>query len=261
MKQHDYTNDQISALFESWRDEVGSYLLEISAKILKLKEDGVHLLDHILDKAANKGTGKWSTEVIANSGEAASLIPSALLARYLSYFKEKREEAAHLYSISPKKVKFNLKELKEAYQFSRILNHHQGFALIAQASQKENWGIKLGEIARIWSQGCIIKSDLMREVKSYLDTHKQLLMHPKVHETIKCIYPSAQKIASTFLEAQIHAPCLLEAVNFFHGYKTARSSANLIQAQRDFFGAHTYQKINDPSDKTYHTDWEQKYLK
>ena len=261
LKQHDYTNDQISALFESWRDEVGSYLLEISAKILKLKEDGVHLLDHILDKAANKGTGKWSTEVIANSGEAASLIPSALLARYLSYFKEKREEAAHLYSISPKKVKFNLKELKEAYQFSRILNHHQGFALIAQASQKENWGIKLGEIARIWSQGCIIKSDLMREVKSYLDTHNQLLMHPKVHETIKCIYPSAQKIASTFLEAQIHAPCLLESVNFFHGYKTASSSANLIQAQRDFFGAHTYQKINDPSDKTYHTDWEQKYLK
>ena len=92
LKQHDYNNDQISALFESWRDEVGSYLLEISAKILKLKEDGVHLLDHILDKAANKGTGKWSTEVIANSGEAASLIPSALLARYLSYFKEKREK-------------------------------------------------------------------------------------------------------------------------------------------------------------------------
>ena len=138
LKHAHFSNEQISALFNSWCDDVGSYLLQISARILQVKEEGEFLIDQILDKAGNKGTGKWSTATIANSGQAASLIPSALLARYLSFFKEKRELAAQTYATPEEKVTVDINTLKAAYRFSRIVNHHQGFALIAEVSKYES---------------------------------------------------------------------------------------------------------------------------
>ena len=256
LKSARFTNDQISAFFDDWNGDVGSYLLEINTKILKAKENGVYLIDKILDKAGNKGTGKWSTKIIADSGIASSLIPAALLARYLSFFKDNREAAQALYGVSPHPLNLDVDALKAAYRFSRIINHHQGFALITEVSNKEKWDIDLREIARIWTQGCIIKSNLMQELVDYLNTENQLLMHPAIEAVIKQNLAAAQKTAIACIEAQVHAPCLLEAVNFFHGYKTAQSSANLIQAQRDYFGAHTFQKIDDPTEKNYHAEWE-----
>ena len=256
LKHAHFSNEQISALFYSWCDDVGSYLLQISARILLVKEEGEFLIDQILDKAGNKGTGKWSTATIANSGQAASLIPSALLARYLSFFKEKRELAAQTYATAEEKVTVDINALKAAYRFSRIVNHHQGFALIAEVSKQEGWGIALSEVARIWTEGCIIKSDLMKVLVDYLTVSDELLMHPEIIKCIKKDHLAAKEIAATFLNAHVHAPCMIEAVNYFHGYTTARSSANLIQAQRDYFGAHTYQKLNDSSGKNYHTHWE-----
>ena len=249
LKHAHFSNEQISALFNSWCDDVGSYLLQISARILQVKEEGEFLIDQILDKAGNKGTGKWSTATIANSGQTASLIPSALLARYI-FFKEKRELAAQTYAISEEKVTVDINALKAAYRFSRIVNHHQGFALIAEVSKQEGWGIALSEVARIWTEGCIIKSDLMKVLIDYLTVSDELLMHPEIIKYIKKDHLAAKEIAATFLNAHVHAPCMIEAVNYFHGYTTARSSANLIQAQRDYFGAHTYQKLNDSSGKT-----------
>ena len=256
LKQAQYSNDEIAAFFEAWCKDVGSYLLEISAKILRVKTKGEYLIDQILDQAGNKGTGKWSTETIAQVGEAASLIPAALLARYLSFFKAKREAAQAFYAMAPKAVHIETDHLKAAYRFSRIVNHHQGFSMIAEVAKKEDWGIDLTEIARIWTQGCIIKSDLMQELVHYLKEGDQLLMHSSIKAHIKQDHTAAKKMAATAIEAQVHAPCLLEAVNFFHGYTSAQSSANLIQAQRDFFGAHTYQRIDDLSGKSYHTHWE-----
>ena len=257
LKQAQYSNDEIAAFFEVWCKDVGSYLLEISAKILRVETKGEYLIDQILDQAGNKGTGKWSTETIAQAGEAASLIPAALLARYLSFFKAKREAAQAFYAVVPKAVHIDPDNLKAAYRFSRIVNHHQGFSMIAEVAKKEDWGIDLTEIARIWTQGCIIKSDLMQELVYYLKEGDQLLMHSSIKARIEKDHTAAKKMAATAIEAQVHVPCLLEAVNFFHGYTSAQSSANLIQAQRDFFGAHTYQRIDDPSGKSYHTRWEE----
>ena len=256
LKQAHYSNDEIAAFFEAWCKNVGSYLLEISAKILRVKTKGEYLIDQILDQAGNKGTGKWSTETIAQVGEAASLIPAALLARYLSFFKAKREAAQAFYTVTPKAVHIDSDNLKAAYRFSRIVNHHQGFSLIAEVSKKANWGIDLTEIARIWTQGCIIKSDLMQALVHYLNEGDQLLMHPSIKAQIQQDHTTAKKLAAQAIEAQVHAPCLLEAVNFFHGYISAQTSANLIQAQRDYFGAHTYKRLDDPSGKSYHTFWE-----
>ena len=257
LKQAQYTNDEIAAFFEAWCKDVGSYLLEISAKIFRVKTKGEYLIDHVLDQAENKGTGKWSTETIVQVGEAASLIPAALLARYLSFFKAKREAAQAFYALAPKAAHIDPDNLKAAYQFSRIINHHQGFSMIVEVSKKEGWGIDLSELARIWTQGCIIKSDLMHELVNLFKHGDQLLMHPKIKAIIIQNLSVVKKVASSAIEAHVYTPCLLEAVNFFHGYTSAQSSANLIQAQRDFFGAHTYQRIDDPSGKSYHTHWEE----
>ncbi len=254
LKSQGLSNEEIATTFEAWMKEQGSYLLGITVDILRKKEGDGYVLDSILDKAANKGTGKWATAAIADSGEPATMIPAALFARYLSFFKDKRMVAAEVFSAG-KAVDITAVQLKEAYQFSRIINHHQGFSLIARVSEQNNWKVNLSEIARIWTAGCIIKSDFMKELVPVLKVSSSILMDTKWQEQIKNTYASAQAVAVACLQAQLHAPCLIEAVNFFHGIKTADTSANLIQAQRDYFGAHTYKRRNDPSGKSYHTQW------
>jgi len=249
------STEVIARLFESGQDELGSYLLDITVDILRKKEGGNYLLDHILDKAGNKGTGSWTTVSITELGIPATMIPAALLARYLSFFKAKREETSHVFPTPAIDEDISVSQLKKAYQFSRIINHQQGFSIIAQASQRYQWQVNLSEIARIWTEGCIIKSDLMKELVDDLQADHDLLQHAKVVERIKETHPAAKAIAMACIKHEIHAPCLLESANFFHGMKTARISANLIQAQRDYFGAHTYQRLDDPSGKSYHTEW------
>lgn len=136
------------------------------------------------------------------------------------------------------------------------MNHHQGFALIHQASEQNGWNINLGEIARIWTGGCIIKSDFMKELVEFLKFDSNLLKSKSVIETIRSTHASIRSVAADCLKNEIHAPCLIEAVNYFHGLKTKKSAANLIQAQRDYFGAHTYQKEDDSSQKFYRTNWQ-----
>ena len=255
LKNQGQSNEAIANVFESWKKDLGSYLLEISIAILRKKEGDEYVLDHILDKAGNKGTGKWSTTTIADSGEAATMIPAALFARYLSFFKEKREGASKLFSSPSPNIELSALQLKEAYQFARIINHHQGFSIIERVSAQQSWNVNLAEVARIWTEGCIIKSDLMKELASMLETNKAIVFQEPFSEIIKKTHASIQAVAMACIQNEIHIPCLLEAANYFHGIKTARSSANLIQAQRDYFGAHTYQRIDDPSGDSYHTDW------
>ncbi|MEZ4687017.1 MAG: NADP-dependent phosphogluconate dehydrogenase [Bacteroidia bacterium] len=255
LKSQGQSNEAIATVFESWKNDLGSYLLEISIAILRKKEGGDYVLDHILDKAGNKGTGKWSTTSIADSGEAATMIPAALFARYLSFFKEKREEASRLFSSQKANIKLSALQLKEAYQFGRIINHHQGFSIIARVSEQHNWQVNLSDVARIWTEGCIIKSDLMKELARSLKADTAILFHEPFSDIIKKTHASAQAVAMACIQNEIHIPCLLEAANFFHGIKTAQSPANLIQAQRDYFGAHTYQRVDDPSGNSHHSHW------
>lgn len=255
LRNQGVTNEAIAAELESWKEDMGSYLLGITVDILRKKEGDDYLLDKILDKAGNKGTGSWATAFIAGSGEPATMIPAALFARYLSFFKEKREEASKVFSSNSEGEDVSAAELKAAYEFSRIINHHQGFSIITQTSQKNEWDIDVSEIARIWTAGCIIKSDFMKDLVNYLKVNDAILLNEQIRRSIKENHSSIQSVVSKCIAKEIHIPCLLEAVNFFHGIKTFNSPANLIQAQRDYFGAHTYQRVDDPSGKAHHTEW------
>ncbi|MFK7972864.1 MAG: NADP-dependent phosphogluconate dehydrogenase [Bacteroidia bacterium] len=255
LKQQGSSNEEIAAIFESWKQDLWSYLLEITVDILRKKDGDDYVLDQILDKAGNKGTGSWATVSIVSAGEPATMIPAALLARYLSFFKEKRENAASLFPAKSMASEVSPLQLKEAYQFSRLINHHQGFSIIARVSSQHDWNVDFSEIARIWTEGCIIKSDLMKELVVLLKTEQAILLNDTIRQTITKNHASMQAVAIACIKNEVHAPCLLEAANFYHGLKTAHSSANLIQAQRDYFGAHTYQKVDDPSGGSYHTMW------
>lgn len=255
LKRQGRSNEEMAQLFESWRQDLDSYLLEITVDILRKKDEDEYLLDKILDKAGNKGTGNWATGSIASSGEPATLIPAALLARYLSFYKDRRSESAQLFATSEASKEVSGEQLKDSYQFARMMNHQQGFSLIYQVSEQNGWNVDLSEIARIWTGGCIIKSDLMKDLTDYLKSNENLLSNQTIADFLKKSYSSMKKVAADCIENEIHAPCLIEAVNYFNGLKTVESPANLIQAQRDYFGAHTYQRVDDPSGKSYHTEW------
>lgn len=255
LKAQQLSNEAMAAVFESWLPEAKSYLLEITIQILRKKEKGVAILDTILDQAENKGTGKWSTQTIVDSGIPASLIPAALFARYLSYFKEKRGKMAQLFSTKKGAISLSAEELKAAYILSRIINHQQGFSIIEQVAQQKNWAVSLSNIAQIWTEGCIIKSSLMQDLVTLLKEESNVLKIKSLNPTITNNFPALKKVVIQGIDNEIHLPCFSEAVNYFNGIKTIYSSANLIQAQRDFFGAHTYKKINDLSGKRHHTIW------
>ena len=255
LKRQGTSNEDIAAVFESWRQDMDSYLLQITIDILRKKEGNDYLLDKILDKAGNKGTGNWATVSIANYGQPATLIPAALFARYLSFFKELRLESAEIFSTKKFSDEITKDQLKDSYQFARIMNHHQGFALIHRASEQHGWDIDLSELARIWTGGCIIKSDFMKELVEYLKADVNLLTNENLIEIINATHNAIQSVAAACIQGEIHAPCLIESVNYFHGQKAATLPANLIQAQRDYFGAHTYQRVDDSSGKFHHTEW------
>jgi len=256
LKKQGLQNEDIASEFESWMKELGSYLLGITVDILRKKEGEKYVLDQILDKAGNKGTGSWTTVSIANYGAPSTLIPAALLSRYLSFFKAFRVDLAKEYAVKNSSVNIELSDLKNAYKFARIINHQQGFTLINQISEQKGWSVNLSELARIWTGGCIIKSDLMKELIEYLKASDNLLTNKNIKLAIEETHAAIKSVASECILKGIHAPCLVEAVNYFHGVTTSDSSANMIQAQRDYFGAHTYQRIDDSTEAFYHTKWE-----
>ncbi len=255
----DNNPEQIANILSSWKSEVDSYLLEITIDILKKKEGEKWLIDEILDKAGNKGTGNWATITTTELGIPSTMIGSALFARYLSSFKEERIALKNnLINNIKKKSNVNIEDLLKAYQLARLINHHQGFKLIFEASKSNSWELNLSEIARIWTNGCIIRSPLMNELSETFKETDNIFFSKKMIAQIKKLRPSLNNIVSQSILNQIPIPSLSEAVNFLNGYSEANSSANLIQAQRDYFGAHTYQRINDPTGEYYHTNWKSK---
>ncbi|WP_246296731.1 NADP-dependent phosphogluconate dehydrogenase [Winogradskyella vidalii] len=247
--------DEIADILESWKASASSYLLEITIDILRKKEGDDWLVNKIMDKAGNKGTGNWTTIATAELGVSSSLIASALFARYTSFYKEERVQLNKLYDKQTQTPKITVAEVFETYQFARIVNHYQGIKLIAEASKAFEWHINLSEMARIWTNGCIIRSTFMEELVEILKETDNILTNSVIVDQTKSLKPSANKVIAQCALAELPIVCMSESVNFFNGLTTADSSANIIQAQRDYFGSHTYQRLDDESGAFYHTEW------
>ena len=250
--------DTIAETLGGWKNTASSYLLEITAILLSKKDDdGDWLVKKILDKAGNKGTGNWATIASAELGVPSTLIATALSSRFISLFKEERHQLNKLFD-KTETLELNLTpvEVFKAYQFARIMNHYQGFKLINEASNTYTWNLNLSEIARIWTNGCIIKSTLMEDLVETLKRNVNILTNTNLIDCVNQYKSAAKKVVLQSLMSDIATPALSEAVQFLNGMTVAYSSANIIQAQRDFFGAHTYKRIDDDSDKSYHTIWE-----
>ncbi|MCL4150589.1 UNVERIFIED_CONTAM: hypothetical protein GTU68_042921 [Idotea baltica] len=248
--------DDIANILESWREKVDGYLLEITIDILRKKEGDDWLLNKIMDKAGNKGTGNWTSITSAELGVPSTLISTALFARYTSFYKADRVSLSKQYNTSEIKLNtLSVDDILGAYTFARLINHYQGFKLIKEASSRYDWGLNLSEIARIWTNGCIIRSTLMQDVIQMLKEAEELIFHREFATIIKAQTSAIKKVVSECVLHEVPTPCLSESVNFFNAMTSAHLPANLIQAQRDYFGAHTYQRKDDNTLKFYHTNW------
>lgn len=256
LKHMGKTPDEIASVLESWQPSADSYLLAITIDILRKREGPDWLLDKVLDKAGNKGSGNWATIDSAEYGVPSTMISAALNARYLSYFKEDRNVASKNFgSGSDAGIHLSETQLLNAYQFSRIINYYQGFRLIYEVSKAINWDINLSELARIWTQGSIIRSDLMKEIVPIFKETSNILTNDTIIEQLKSIRPGAKTVVTQCILHDIAIPGIAAAINFFNGYTTANSPANLVQAQRNYFGAHTYQRIDGELGEFHHSNW------
>jgi len=250
-------NEEIAQIFEVWnRGTLSSYLLGITVEILRKKEGDHYLLDRVLDRAGNKGTGSWSSKVALDLGVPNGMMAEAVFARYISSFKERRANLSSFISTSGTKVdSFDLENLKRAYEFARLINHQQGFQLMAQASAEHKWNLDFQVIARIWSNGCIIKSNLMNELKIHFANSQDLFMIPDIREGLVRDEVAVVSLLHEGLKRRVSLPCFTSAYHFWVDSTTKDLPSNLIQAQRDFFGAHTYQRTDDPEGKFHHSNW------
>jgi len=251
------SKEEIKEIFLEWnKGDLSSYLLEITAEIMTKKEKDVYILDLIVDKAGNKGTGSWSTKEALEIGSVNTMMSSAVFARYVSYFKKDRIKLS-------KKVKnlvddnsnISIDELKKAYINAKIINHRQGFGLIRLASNSYSWNLSLSELSRIWTNGCIIRSELMVKCITYFQSCKDLFEQPEIIETLKNNEKAMKNILIYGISNRVPIGSFLASNTHWVSMTTERLSANLIQAQRDYFGAHTYQRIDAEENQNFHTKW------
>lgn len=247
---------EIVALFQEMNlGSEASYLLEITAEILQKKEGDSFLVDLILDQASSKGTGMWSSSAALALGSVNTMMSSAVFARYLSSLKMER------LSLSKRKVKpkqqtpLDVSALTKAYRFARIINHIQGFNLIENASKEYGWEYNPSEIARIWTQGCIIRSRFMEDLVLFFQTEKSLLNNTTILDLLHNNEAGAASLIHHAIDQKIALDCYSSAYNYWIAMCSKNLPANLIQAQRDFFGAHTYRRVDKPFEQSFHTQW------
>ena len=249
----------IEDLFKNWQNSSSeSYLLGISAEILSYKESGVPYINLILDQASNKGTGAWATSSGALVGSPNSLMVAALHARFTSSNRSSRKKNSQEYKILDSSHDYPLPNLKKTYDLCRWINHHQGFEMIRQAGDLYGWNLNHVKVAQIWSEGCIIKSKLMDQLKLlFEDTSSIMEMN-----AFKILFSKGQKewkgVLKYSIEKGIPIPCISSAWSYILAIIQPRSSASLIQAQRDFFGAHGFERIVQRKDGKSHGPWGKK---
>ncbi len=259
------TNSQMAKAFKKWnKTELDSYLIGITGDILAYNdEDGHAVIDRILDTAGQKGTGKWTVISALEEDVPLTLIGEATFGRFLSTIKEERKQGEEQYpkknnSLLPENEDEMLEHLRQALYASKMMSYAQGFALLSKMSQKEGWSLDFGAIAMLWREGCIIRSRFLEDIKAAYDCQEgllNLLLSPYfIKQITPLVSPWRQMVAKGILQG-IPMPAMASALSYFDGYTTHRGSANLIQAQRDYFGAHTYERIDRPRGEFYHTDW------
>ena len=249
------TTIETAEILDGWKESVDNFLLDITVTILRTFEKGEPLLEKVLDKAGNKGTGNWSAISSTELGVPSTLITSSLYARYISTFKEMRTHLSETYEKEDRPFQVDDTDLLEAYKLARIINHYQGFALLKEASTSMSYNLSLSELARIWTNGCIIRSELMEHLVSILKIDDNILLSSELIPEIKQLKPSLTKIVAQSISSEIAIPCFSEALNFFNGITENQLPANLIQAQRDCFGAHTYRRNDERDGVSHHTNW------
>jgi len=258
------SNDEMHQAFKEWNEgELNSYLIEITADILKFKEeDGSYLVDNILDTAGQKGTGKWTASVALDLGSPLTLIGEAVFSRYLSSIKEERVEASS--QLSGPRVSFSgdkaqaLKDIHDALYASKMVSYAQGYTLLSDAAKAFNWNLNYGAIAMMWRGGCIIRSAFLTKIKDAYDNNsdlKNLLLDPFFKDKINQSQEGWRRIIAVAISNGVPVPAMSSSLSYFDGYRSERLPANLLQAQRDYFGAHTYERLDGKKGEFFHTEW------
>ena len=256
-----FSNEELAEIFEAWdRDVLESYLISITADIFRVKDGDGYLVDKILDKASQKGTGRWTTQQAAELGVDISVISSALNARFMSNLKEARMRAENEFPRGAYRRTENKEELKELVKDSlymaKILSYAQGFALLKKAQEQYGWDFNFADIAKIFREGCIIRARLLQNIIDAYTKNpdlESLLFDDYFRDVIRSKQNSLRKAAVLAIENRLPVPSMISALEYLDVYATAASGANLIQAQRDYFGAHTYER-ND-MEGSFHYDW------
>jgi len=258
------TADEMHEVFAEWNEGVlDSYLIQITADILTRKdEDGEPLVDKILDTAGQKGTGKWTGIAALDEGIPLTLIGEAVFARCLSAIKEERTAASKV--LTGPAVKFEgdkkafIEDLKNALYASKIVSYAQGYTLMKTAAKTYNWNLNYGGIALMWRGGCIIRSVFLGKIKEAFDNDPEitnLLLAPYFKNAVEEAQAGWRRVCAAGVMSGVPMPAMTSALAYYDGYRTEKLPANLLQAQRDYFGAHTYERIDAPRGQFFHTDW------
>jgi 6-phosphogluconate dehydrogenase len=258
------SNEEMHQVFADWNEsELDSYLIEITRDILAYRdENGDAVIDQILDTAGQKGTGKWTAVSALDLGQPLTLIGEAVFARCLSALKEERVAASKV--LSGPAVKFDgdtaalIDDLKQALYASKIVSYAQGYQLMREAAKEYGWKLNNGGIALMWRGGCIIRSVFLGKIKEAFDNDPNLtnlLLDPFFKEAVENSQAGWRRVIMKSVELGIPMPAIGAALAYYDGYRAARLPANLLQAQRDYFGAHTYERVDKPRGEFFHTNW------
>jgi 6-phosphogluconate dehydrogenase len=257
-------NDEMHEVFKRWNTgDLDSYLIEITRDILAYREaSGEALVDKILDVAGQKGTGKWTGVAALDLGVPLTLIGEAVFARCLAAMKEDRVAASKV--LSGPSVVFDgdreafVADLEQALYASKLISYAQGYALMKAAAQEFGWTLNLGGIALIWRGGCIIRSTFLGRIKEAFDRHPDLphlLLDPFFRTKLESAQAGWRRVIAEAVTKGIAVPAMSAALAYYDGFRSERLPANLLQAQRDYFGAHTYERVDRPRGEFHHTNW------
>jgi 6-phosphogluconate dehydrogenase len=259
------TADELHDVFAEWnKGELDSYLIEISSQIFAHKdEDGLPLVDKILDAAGQKGTGKWTAISALDLGQPVTLIGESVFARCLSALKEERVAASKILTGPAEKATVGeraafIENVRCGLYCSKMISYAQGYMLLKAAAKENGWNLNLGGIALMWRGGCIIRSQFLGKIKEAYDKNpglENLLLDSFFSAAINQYQASWRKAQIHAIELGVPTPAFSTALAFYDGFRTGRLPANLLQAQRDFFGAHTYERVDKPRGQFFHTNW------
>ncbi len=258
------SNQAMHEVFAKWNQgKLDSYLIEITRDILGHKDEkGRYVVDLVLDAAGQKGTGKWTAIAALDEGQPLTLIGEAVFARALSAFKAERAEASKMFSGPDVKFQGDVDQftddLEQALYASKIVSYAQGYQLMRSAANTYNWRLNYGGIALMWRGGCIIRSVFLGKIKEAFERDRELvnlIIDPFFRAEIQEALPAWRRVVRTAVELGIPVPALGAALAYFDGYRCERLPANLLQSQRDYFGAHTYERVDKPRGQFFHTNW------